>query len=64
MIYALLAAILLIAIWYFYTYSTRNLDYWQRQNVPGPKPVPVFGNIQDIALLRLTQAECLQNIYR
>ncbi|KAK7580778.1 hypothetical protein V9T40_001407, partial [Parthenolecanium corni] len=64
MIYALLVTPLLVAVWAFYTYLTRNFNYWRRRNVPGPKPIPIFGNIQDIALLRLTQAECLQNIYR
>lgn len=64
MILVLLATSLLFGFWHLYTYLTRNFSYWKCRNIPGPNPVPILGNIQDIAMLRLTQAECLQNIYR
>lgn len=64
MIIALIAIILMLSVWYIYTYLTRHFNYWETRHVRGPKPIPVFGNIKDIAMLQLTQAECLQNIYK
>ena len=30
-----------------YYYLTKNFDFWKKQNVPGPKPIPFFGNFKD-----------------
>lgn len=64
MITALIAFTLMLSVLYIYTYLTRYFNYWETRHVKGPKPIPVFGNIKDIAMLKLTQAECLQNIYK
>ncbi|CAG2177862.1 unnamed protein product, partial [Oppiella nova] len=29
---------------YIYLYKSRGYDYWSKQGIPGPTPVPVFGN--------------------
>nr|QST15041.1 CYP360A1 protein [Diaphanosoma celebensis] len=28
-----------------YRFSTRNFDYFTNQGIPGPKPIPIFGNL-------------------
>nr|QST15049.1 CYP360A9 protein [Diaphanosoma celebensis] len=41
---AVVAAVLLL----MYKYGTRNFNYFKEQGVPGPKPVPFFGNMWGI----------------
>lgn len=64
MILLLFIVTVITTVFYVYEYLTRNFSYWKTRKVIGPKPVLIFGNIADIALCKLTQAECLQNIYR
>ncbi|XP_023934738.2 cytochrome P450 6B1 [Bicyclus anynana] len=46
-----------------YYYFTRTFKYWQSRNVPGPKPLPFFGNFKDFVLRKSTTAVELKRIY-
>ncbi|KOC60364.1 Cytochrome P450 6a2 [Habropoda laboriosa] len=52
----------LIAALYYYFTST--FDFWKVRGVPGPKPVPVFGNIKDAMLLRTALSNILRDLYQ
>ncbi|XP_017888037.1 probable cytochrome P450 6a14 [Ceratina calcarata] len=48
----------------FYYYFISTFEFWKIRGVPGPKPVPVFGNIKETMLLRLSMADYLKRIYK
>nr|XP_033329017.1 cytochrome P450 6A1-like [Megalopta genalis]XP_033329018.1 cytochrome P450 6A1-like [Megalopta genalis] len=43
----ILSAIALVSIAVYY-YLTSSFDFWKSRGVPGPEPIPVFGNIKDV----------------
>ncbi|CAG2165507.1 unnamed protein product, partial [Oppiella nova] len=43
MFYMVIFGVLFI-VTYIYLYKSRGYDYWSKQGIPGPTPVPVFGN--------------------
>ncbi|XP_033314840.1 cytochrome P450 6a2-like [Bombus vancouverensis nearcticus] len=47
----------------FYFYFTSTFDFWKVRGVPGPKPVPVFGNIKDVMLLRTSMCAYLKKLW-
>lgn len=57
---ACLAAIALM----LYKYATSTYDYWKKKSVTSATPVPLFGNIRDQVTMKMTQGECLRNIYK
>ncbi|XP_023934619.2 cytochrome P450 6B1-like [Bicyclus anynana] len=46
-----------------YYHFTRTFKYWQSRNVPGPQPLPFFGNIKNYVLRKSLAAEVLKEIY-
>ncbi|XP_029175223.1 cytochrome P450 6j1-like [Nylanderia fulva] len=51
---------LCVAVYY---YLTSTYDFWKVRGVPGPKPLPGFGNIKDILLNKKFPGDYLRNIY-
>ncbi|XP_044009987.1 probable cytochrome P450 6a14 [Aphidius gifuensis] len=54
--------LILIILTTFYL-VTKKLNYWKNLDVPGPKPVPIFGNFTKLFLKKLTVGQVIQNIY-
>ncbi|PSN45875.1 hypothetical protein C0J52_19684 [Blattella germanica] len=48
--YTALLFFLVIVLFYFYV--TRNFNYWKKLGVPYAKPIPFFGNLKDVFLLK------------
>lgn len=48
---------------FVYYYCTRTLNYWRDNNVVGPKPVPLFGNLLESALRRKHVGIIYKEIY-
>ncbi|XP_025190556.1 probable cytochrome P450 6a14 [Melanaphis sacchari] len=62
------AAVIIVAccmtvVLLLYNYTTSTYKYWKMKSVTFATPVPLFGNIKDQVMLRMTQGECLKNIY-
>nr|XP_031836318.1 uncharacterized protein LOC116428622 [Nomia melanderi] len=50
-------------IYGIYYYFTATFDFWKIRNVPGPKPMPLFGNIKDVMLTKMSMSDYLQMLY-
>ncbi|XP_047998100.1 cytochrome P450 6B5-like [Leguminivora glycinivorella] len=46
-----------------YLYFTRTFNYWKDRSVPGPAPVPLFGNMMESALRRTHASFVMAKIY-
>ena len=61
----LLVLSLVAAISYLlYLYLTWHYDYWTKRGVPGPKPLPLLGNLKNDILRQRNVAYDVQDIYR
>ncbi|CAG9838967.1 unnamed protein product [Diabrotica balteata] len=53
-----------IGILFFgYKYFTRKFDYWKVRGVRGPKPVPFFGSLYEVATLKITLSDLIKKLY-
>lgn len=52
---------LLVALYYYFT---AKFNFWRDRSVPGPKPIPVFGNIFWPMMGKQSLAEFLTDLYR
>ncbi|XP_059061359.1 cytochrome P450 6B2-like [Achroia grisella] len=49
---------------FIYYYFTRTFNYWKDRGIPGPKPIPLFGNVRNGALRLENHGETIANIYQ
>ncbi|XP_072756848.1 cytochrome P450 6A1-like isoform X2 [Anoplolepis gracilipes] len=53
-------ATVLFAVYY---YLTSTYDFWKSRGIPGPQPIPGFGNIKDIMLNKKFIGDYLKEVY-
>lgn len=53
-------SVLLLGVYYW---LTSNYDFWRSRGVPGPVPMPFFGNLSDVFFGRLSLGEYLKKAY-
>jgi len=46
-----------------YLYLTHTHSYWRKRGVPYVKPLPLFGNLKDVLLVRKTMGEVYRDLY-
>ncbi|XP_026478207.1 probable cytochrome P450 6a14 [Ctenocephalides felis] len=59
--YILILPLGIVAFLYFYT--QKHFQYWAQKGVKHEKPVPIFGNVKDIMLMRSTTGQGMQRLY-
>lgn len=52
-----------VILLFFYYYLTKNFNFWEKRNIPGPKPTPIFGNFKDVALGKIHAADYVKDVY-
>lgn len=53
-------AILFLALYYYFT---STFDFWKSRGVVGPKPIPFFGTMKDLILIKKSTAHFIKDIY-
>ncbi|XP_011636073.1 probable cytochrome P450 6a13 [Pogonomyrmex barbatus] len=53
-------AVIILGLYYFLTSS---YDFWKSRGVPGPRPIPGFGNFKDIMLIKLSIGDYSLKVY-
>lgn len=53
-------AVIFLALYYYFT---STFDFWKIRGVNGPRPIPVFGNIKDHTLARISIADFSKKLY-
>lgn len=46
-----------------YLYLARNNNYWKKRGIPYLKPLPFFGNVRDIFLIKKSLGDCCRSLY-
>lgn len=53
-------AVVLFALYYYFT---ATFDFWKNRGVPGPRPIPVFGNTKDVLFRRTHIGNYVRKLY-
>ncbi|XP_025073878.1 cytochrome P450 6B2-like, partial [Pogonomyrmex barbatus] len=53
-------AVIILGLYYFLTSS---YDFWKSRGVPGPRPIPGFGNFKDVMLTKISMGDYLMKVY-
>lgn len=53
-------AAILLAIYYYFT---STFDFWKSRGIPGPQPIPVFGNFKDVMFNKKAAGDYLMEMY-
>lgn len=61
--FEILCGILAVILTLYY-YFTSTFDFWKSRGIPGPQPVPLFGNVKDVMLARKAMSDHLMEIYK
>jgi len=46
-----------------YYYLTSTFDFWKSRGIPGPRPIPGFGNFKDVILTNISVGDYLTKVY-
>ncbi|XP_076168680.1 putative cytochrome P450 6a14 [Ptiloglossa arizonensis] len=46
-----------------YYYLVSNFEFWKIRGVPGPQPIPLFGNIKDVILTKMPMGDYLRKLH-
>ncbi|XP_020287841.1 cytochrome P450 6B2-like [Pseudomyrmex gracilis] len=61
---AVVCVIAVIFLTVFYYFCTQTFDFWKLRGVRGPKPIPIFGNMKDVLLVKISMREYMAELYR
>ncbi|XP_076285744.1 cytochrome P450 6a2-like isoform X2 [Lasioglossum baleicum] len=48
----------------FYYYRISHYNFWKKRGVFGPRPNPIFGNLLDLTLARVSISDVVVNLYK
>lgn len=54
----------IIFIFAFYYYLLKPQEYWKNHGVPGPKPIPIFGNFFRLTFATMSIGDLMTKFYK
>ncbi|BET01583.1 unnamed protein product [Nesidiocoris tenuis] len=58
-----LCAVVAVLVTYFVVVSRRINNHWKKRGIPGPEPVPFFGNLLPVLMRRKTMSDFYKEMY-
>lgn len=59
----ILCGIVAVLLGVYYYYLVKNYDFWRKRGVPGPKPIPLFGNYMSVMLGRTFMGTYIKKLH-